>query len=165
MRDTQKRSLRYFCSCNREISVGNMLCRTVYRQKEVCVFLCYSFVLVFTDSELFKVKLFPKCNTPGRALSNQTSSDVVTHTGLHRGAALHGQLGGNRAIFPHRFPLCMLYSIMLPAEAHRAQYQGTMDHSKHGMLRILVLLIGTTWRGTESKHMQRAAKSHTQHTS
>ncbi|KAI1237470.1 hypothetical protein IHE44_0013544, partial [Lamprotornis superbus] len=38
------------------------------------------FVLVFTDPELFKVELFPKCNTPGRALPNQTSGDVVAPT-------------------------------------------------------------------------------------
>lgn len=147
MHDTRKRSLRYFCSCDIEISVGNVLCRTVYKQKDVCGFLFYSFVMVFTDPELFKVKLFPKCNAPGRALPNQTSGDVVAHTGLHRGAALHRQSGGNWAVLPHRFPLCMLYSIMLPAEAHRAQYQILWNHRKHGMLRRLVLLIGTTWRG------------------
>lgn len=147
MCDTQKRSLRYFCSCNREISVGHMLYRKLYRQKDICVFLFYSFVLVFTDPELSKVELFPKCNTPGRALPNQTRGDRVAHTGLHRGAALHRQSGGNWAVLPHRVPLCMLYSIMLPAEAHRAQYQVLWNHRKHGMLRRLVLLIGTTWGG------------------
>lgn len=59
MCDTQKRPLRYFCSCNREISAANMLCRMVYGQKDVCVFLFYSFFLAFTDPELFKVEIIP----------------------------------------------------------------------------------------------------------
>lgn len=64
MCDTQKRSLRYFCSCNREISIGNVLCRMLYRQKDVCVFLFYSFVLVFTDPELFQSQIIPQNVTP-----------------------------------------------------------------------------------------------------
>lgn len=82
-----------------------------------------------------------------RTFQSRNYSRGVAHTGLHGAAALHRHSRGNRALLPHRFPLCMLHSIMLPAEAHRAQYQVLWNHRKHGMLRRLVLLIGTTWRG------------------
>lgn len=140
MRDTQKRSPRYFCSCNREISVGNMLCRMVYRQKGVCVFLFYSFVLACT--ELFKVELFPKCKSPGRALPNQTSGDAAAHEELLCTDSL-GEWSSSPSV-------PTVHALQHHASSRSPQSSVPVwNHRKHGMLHRLVLLIGTTWRGTE----------------
>lgn len=126
--------MRYFCSCDREISVGNTLQIMVYRQKDGLRFPGLKLCFGVHKSVIFPIQRI--CRLLSQAVWGVPATPVF------------------------RPPPRMRYSLMLPSTGPPSSlsiYYKTTESVKCQV--ILVLLIGDIWRETQIKHMQRASKN------